>query len=958
MTKQQSMEKIKKIVDRYKKLSDIDKKKYNEQQTKDHFIRPLFEALGWDFEQDVWPETDVSGKRVDYALKINNVTKFFIEAKPMSVNLDEERWAEQAINYSWHKSVPWVVLTDFEAIKVYNTEWDEPNIQSCQFIEIPYTEYLTNEKLWWLSKEAFIEAVLDKQADQVGRRPKTIIDKQLANDLIRWRDLLYKNLCSYNPRINKGKIAEYVQRILDRLIFIRTLEDRKIEDVTLQPLAREWKEKKGIKANELLFALNKVFRKIDSGYDSGLFEKGSCDQLGEKIDADDNDFVEIIEDLYKTRKGVRYNFADIPADIFGSIYEQYLGHIQQEDEQESKKSKRKSQGIYYTPRWVVDYIIKNTLGETLKSKTEEEAKNIKILDPACGSGSFLITAYQTLIDYWQNHQKNIFAGRGDKLEQLERAFKKRNGILISPEQKQRILLNNIYGVDLDDEAIELARLNLLLKMVGRRIKLPSLAHNIKIGNSLIDDQKITDKAFDWQKNFSEVFRHGGFDVIVGNPPYVKELDNKELFAPVKNSDYKKYYQGKMDFWYFFLHRAIDVAKEGGYIGFITNSYFLKSAGASKLIQRIKEELVLVKAVDFNDIKVFGDVSGRHIIHIYQKRVSDKNTQTVYTKQNKTEHDDFVDEKNKKILFYQNLISDDNKISFNKEETLDFKKCISLGEIYNTSVGVQESTDKITNKILSKVKDTNFKTGEGVFVLSKRELSGLCLGKEENKIIKKYLNSSDVGKYQINFNNEYLIYSNKEEKEKIKNGFYSNIKKHLDRMNSFITSSNKPYGLHRPRENKYFENPKLICKGMFLTPEFCYDEDKYYVGFSFSVIIQKDKDYNLKYLLGILNSKLAESWFNRYGKRRGIGVDIGVLVFRKFPVYKATKVQQGAIIKLVDKIIKFNKDLQKLDPDLDDKEYNQIEKEIEETEREIDGKVYELYGLTEEEIRVVENINKK
>ena len=509
------MEKIRKLVERYEKLTDSEKKKYNEQQTKDHFIRPLFEALGWDFEQDVWPETDVSGKRVDYAVKINGVTKFYIEAKAISVNLDEERWAEQAISYSWHKSVPWVILTDFEAIKIYNTEWDEPNVQSCQYIEIPYSQYLADERLWWLSRESFEKGILDAEAEKAGRRPKKIIDRQLAEDLVRWRNSLFDNLKVYNRGIEEKKIAEYVQTILDRLIFIRTLEDRGIEDVILQPLARDWSEKG--KNNQLLLDINKIFRRIDRDYNSGLFKEGPCDHLVEKIEAEDQVLAEIINELYHTKgKGIRYNFADIPSDVFGSMYEQYLGYIQKEDAEAGKKSKRKSQGIYYTPRYIVEYIVQHTLGEILKEKKPEEIKNLKILDPACGSGSFLISAYQALLDYWQKHNLGKPAiGQTKQLQKIAEEFKKRKGVELSAPEKMRILLNNIHGVDLDEEAVEIARLNLLLKMVGQKGKLPKLESNICVGNSLISGtpkelEKYfgqdwpAKKPFNWQKNFPKL----------------------------------------------------------------------------------------------------------------------------------------------------------------------------------------------------------------------------------------------------------------------------------------------------------------------------------------------------------------------------------------------------------------------------------------------------------------------
>lgn len=172
------------------------------------------------------------------------------------------------------------------------------------------------------------------------------------------------------------------------------------------------------------------------------------------------------------------------------------------------------------------------------------------------------------------------------------------------------------------------------------------------------------------------------------------------------------------------------------------------------------------------------------------------------------------------------------------------------------------------------------------------------------------------------------------------------------MKNYITSSNKPYGLHRPRENKYFESPKLICKGMFLSPEFCYDEEKYYVGFSFSVIIEKDQNYSLKYLLGILNSNLGRYWFNNNGKKRGVGVDIGVLVFRQFPIYKATHEQQKQIEDLIEKVLLLNRDFYNPSYDAGGKE--RLKTEIEDAEYKINQKIYGIYVLEQSEIEIVES----
>jgi adenine-specific DNA-methyltransferase len=462
----------------------------------------------------------------------------------------------------------------------------------------------------------------------------------------------------------------------------------------------------------------------------------------------------------------------------------------------------------------------------------------------------------------------------------------------------------------------------------------------------IKANKIFENAFEWRFEFPEVLNDDGdfvgFDLVIGNPPYIKERDAKLIFEPLRKApQWKEYIEGKMDLWYFFLHHAFNITKEKGNISYITNSYWMKSDGAKKLISRIYNEKIIDEIVYFDNYPIFEEVSGKHMIHSYVNAKSENHEVKLIIIDNSTFHNN-IDNQQIKFLDYKNIINENNIIIESSSENF-FNNCKTLDDFYETSVGVQESPDKLASKnILEKVKD-KFKAGEGVFVINKEELNQLNLTNEELKIIKPYLNSSHLGKYAINFKDEYLIFSDKINRKAIEENKYSNIKKHLDKYKEFITSSNAPYGLHRDRSSKEnpFEQPKLICKGMFATPEFTYDESKYYVGFSFSVITSKDENYSLKYLLSLINSKLGNYWFQINGKKRGIGVDIGVKVFRLFPVKKTNKENQQPFIEIVNEIL-----LQK-----------QANSQADTTalETQIDQLVYQLYELTEEEIKIVEGV---
>lgn len=600
MTKQEAKQQIAKLIEKYQHLVDTRKvKSYNEAQTRNEFIEPLFEFLGWDMRNlenpnEVTTEETVSKGRVDLAFRLNHIPVMFLEAKALKVDLDEWKWAEQAINYSWNKSVTWAILSDFEGIKVFNAEIPPKSLSQNLFFELKWHEYLDRfDQLWLLSKESFEEKKLAEQAEKWGKLTKRKqVGEKLFEDLTTWRALLTKDFKKNNSNIDDDALDEGVQKVLDRLIFIRTAEDRKIEQNILLSLVREW-ETAGKKHN-IFKRLNDGFRWFDDHYNSKLFASHAL----ENWKADDKVFETIIKGLYQTADGYRYDFSAISTDVLGGIYEQYLGYVQgKAQKNEKKQSKRKSQGIYYTPKYVVEYLIEQTLGEVLKKAKAKDIPNIKILDPACGSGSFLISAY-------------------DKMLEAKTKLDKQTGLF----DRFEILKNNIYGVDLDEQAIEIAQLNLLLRVLSQRTKLPTLSHNIRIGNSLVEgeteklqeifcDKWLEQRAFNWKQEFSEVFENEGFSVIIGNPPYGAQLSKQQ-------QDYfkKEFDIGSTDTAILFIKQAFDLLEKNGRMGFIVPKAFCFASNWQKIRDYIEDYIETI--IDCG--KVWKEVKLEQVVFIIKK----------------------------------------------------------------------------------------------------------------------------------------------------------------------------------------------------------------------------------------------------------------------------------------------------------------------------------------------------
>jgi len=925
---------VQKLVDKYNQVVASGRiKEYKEENTKKDFITPLFRALGWDMENDNSPnevtnEDQISKGRVDYAFRYNGVPKFFLEAKALNKGLDETKDAGQAISYAWYKSTNWAVLTDFKTLIVYNAE--VKNIAEAEFIRFDCSNYISQfQKLWWLSKSAFQEGSLDKEATDWGKkRRKTKVGEQLLTELMDYRQLLSKNIVKNNAgkNLSEAELDEAVQKIIDRLIFIRTTEDREIDPKNLLSMAREFEAGKKGKFRD---NLNTLYRIYDRNYNSKLFtfDPNNTDSrhLCETLEIDNETLVEVINGLYKSKDGMKeYDFSAIDADVLGNIYEQYLGHILRKTDKrakvEMKEAHRHEQGIYYTPTYIVDYIVRNTLGEMLKGKKPEDADELHVLDMACGSGSFLLKSFDVLNEYYKISDKNYCQ---TNLEVENEAAK--------ITRKTKILKNNIYGVDLDPKAVEIAQLNLLLKAAETKHRLPDLRENIKCGNSLID-QSLSENAhaFDWKKEFATILNNGGFDVIIGNPPYVRQEELTEI-KPYLESNYEVY-QGTADLFVYFFERELKMLKESGYFGMIVSNKWLK-AGYGAPLRKFLSKYWIEQFVDFGDLQVFEGATTYPCIIIIRKII--KPNPKIKVCLSKTLQFDSLEnyiEKESFVFDQKNLI--EGGWNFKNIETTKI-----LEKIKQKTVPLKEYIDEdVYRGIL---------TGHSeAFILDEQTKDQLV--KEDKKsleIIKPFLKGNEVRRYGVDYKNKYLILTKIGVDIKRYPAILDWLSKFKSELEERWDKGNYWYELRACAFYELFEKPKLVYGKITTSPRFTIDTHGYLVNDSNFFIPSADKK-----LLAILNSKLG--WFltaNVCTEIRG-GYQLIWKYFGNVPIIKE---KSPELEKLADRMLSLNERLISL-REKQTEESAKLKKEIAETDAKINQLVYDLYELSTDERKIIES----
>jgi type I restriction-modification system DNA methylase subunit len=944
---------IKELVDRFDELeANGEFSKYTEAETKTKFIEPLFEALGWNIRgirksnDKITLEESVSKGRVDYGYWLNGVQKFYLEAKSLKETdiLFGKGYDRQAINYSWLSSCSWAILTNFRQLAVYNA--DKPEGEHFFTIHAHDFSGKDKDKLELLSKESFEKNRLNDKAQEWGKSlVKVPVDKQLLSDLIEFRVLLSRDIIKNNPgKIkNEEELDEAVQKILDRLIFIRNAEDRELEPNELQKNFRQWAEQG---RGNLLIKIKEVYKKYDTIYNSKLFEDGPYENLA----ISNETLGDVIEGLYSREGSYAYDFSVIASDTLGSIYEQYLGYILKKTPKRAKfsesKTHRKEQGIYYTPSYIVDYIVKKTVGEYIKTHTPDEVRKVKILDPACGSGSFLLRAYQELENYWAE-KEGIETARLD-VEGKDHFY----------SRKVEILKNNIFGVDLDSKAVEIAQLNLLLKISETKQRLPILRTNIKVGNSLIDDHSVTEKAFSWEDEFPEIMKSGGFDIIIGNPPYVRSILLKE--DPLTWEYYKSHYKiafKEFDIYLCFLERGYELLANDGRLGYIMPNKWLHAGMGEKARELFSKNRSVQSIVNFGSFQVFGSATNYTMLIFLDRSGQSKIDIQNYVGplENKAMDQSFNDKKiwQRAYLEYKDIGTEPwhlisgraQSILSNFSDLQEFKKYFTLAK------GTGTDADSVF--FVKKVEE-----GKNYFRVYSRKMKREY--EIEKTFVKPSLKGKDIESYGILSEDQLLIFPYNGKKLISQ----STIRDQSPKLWKYIVDCREGlearekgrfkgegfYCFGRPQNHDFLPLKKILVPAVANHAEAAWDSIGFHVIDSV-YFVKKNKETNLadEYILAILNSDLLTYFLLKTSTNlRGGYFTMKSAYVHRFPL-KASfnteneKSNYAKIIEFVKRIISL-RDNHKTETELE---------KIVDLKNKINGLIYALYGLSPKEVTQIE-----
>lgn len=968
-----------------------------EEQFQSTFLIELFvKIMGYTFNPDpnynlISEQKNVSdAKKADGAILIDGKVVGVIELKGTNT-IDLGKIQQQAFYYlSSHPEAVYVITSNFEKLRFYiqkSNDYEEFNL---------FTLTLDEFKLLYLCTSLdSISFGLPLKIKQESLVKEDVITKQLYKDYSSFKSDLFSSLCDRNSHLDKLTLFKATQKLIDRFLFIFFCEDNNglLPANLIRTIVNHWNKNREYDDYKPLYEIfKKYFTYINIGsnkvgsipeifaYNGGLFAE---DVLLDKLDIDDNV-------LYThTQKLSAYDFiSEVDVNILGHIFEHSLNDIEEIQAEiagnvvDKSKTKRKKDGVFYTPKYITEYIVENTVGKLCADKKAEleidedlfvtattKAKreplltklnayksyllSITICDPACGSGAFLNQAYVFL---QKEHQ--YVADLESKLFDAP---------MVISDVSADILENNLFGVDINEESVEIARLALWLRSAKKGRKLNNLSNNIKCGNSLIDDPEVAgDKAFNWEKEFPQVFAKGGFDVVIGNPPYVFARDNF-------NTDEKRWYVNKyesakyqINTYLLFIEKTVHIIKNQGVYGLIIPNAWLMVYSGEGLRKFLLDTCTLDQIINLEGYS-FESANVETVILLAKKQVFSvddnigiylNNGNEFYLSHHK-QHSDFTKNDGNEFRVFIDDISDVIiKKLLNGSVCLDDLTSIKAGlQAYEKDKGIPKQT---AEDVINRPYDYDYKFDDDTY---------------------KYLDGKDVRRYSILWSNLYLKYGN-----------------HL--------AAPRTFDLFRGKKIIVREITGTFPKSIIAT----YDENIFLYNRSNIAIVEKNNSsVDLKYILTIINSTLISYYFlkNTAKSVRKLFPKIILNDLRKFPIKSISFELQQPFIEKADYMLYLHQTLnnkqtkflsriqsnlhlqnitgklekfyehdfksfvdelkkQKVILSLKDQdewedyfntykqEINTLQAEIAKTDNEIDQMVYELYGLTDDEIRVVEN----
>jgi type I restriction-modification system DNA methylase subunit len=1013
------------LVDRFHRhRSSYSQTTYKEAQVCAEFIEPLFEVLGWDmrnragyaeaYKDVIHQHTLKSGfgtEAPDYCFRIGGTPKFFLEAKKPSINVSTDvAPAFQLRRYAWTAKLPLSVLTDFEELAIYDTSVRPAATDKATTARIQYVSYEQYLDRWEeiasiFSRDAILKGSFDKFAQSTtGKRGTSSVDVAFLAEIEGWRDSLARNIALRNRDLCIRELNFAVQRTIDRILFLRICEDRGIDQYgRLQAL---------MNGTNTYSRLYEIFEQADQRYNSGLFhfqkerERDIPDELTPKLTMDDKVLKDILGRLYYPESP--YEFSIMPADVLGQVYEQFLGKVIRltaghQAKVEDKPEVKKAGGVYYTPTYIVDYIVKNTVGKLLESCSKpKDVEKLRILDPACGSGSFLIVAFQTLLDWhlgwYTKNDPESWAKKSHPPVFTAPKLDPDGGVLwrLTTSEKKRILLNGIYGVDIDSQAVEVTKLSLMLKVlegesdqtINRQMSLfheralPDLSSNIKCGNSLIgpdfydgqqlglldQEQMYRVNVFDWKRAFPAIMEAGGFDTIVGNPPYIRIQALKE-WAPLEVEHYKKAYKaaskGNYDIYVCFVEKGLSLLNPKGKLGFILPHKFFNSQYGQPLRELIAGGRHLSDIVHFGDQQIFsGATTYTCLLFLSYASLESFSVQKV------SQLDQWQRCQDGNSFSIASALASSVEWAFQDSQTTS---------LLSRLCGMRPLLNEVCGRIFQGIKTgcdpvyilrvLEHRAGQTRVYSKATEAEHLL----ESDILHPLVKGGDCRRYALRPANLVMAFPYKvearhqvipEEALKIDHPlaweYFARCRKRLSEREAGRLHLAEWYAFSRSQALDVIGLPKLITPDISPAPSFALDRggEVFFTGGvagGYGLLVRAE--YSVPAVLALLNSTLL-GWIHRQGATvmRGGYFSFESRFIGNLPMGALVSGQNAGSWKL-ESICKLSEQLISLSATREGsktpEQRDSIIRQIEATDHQIDQLVYELYGLTDAEIAIVE-----